>query len=91
MMLLSFAAFVAGGVIAGQFPEGVARGLIVATGALFAFGVSLTAVVLTRCPNCGWLLTMTQTKAGVPCSHPWVDKVCSNCKRDLMEPVDPAA
>lgn len=50
----------------------------------------IAALVLSRCPDCGWPLYFTKTRWGIPWNHPWLDKVCSSCHRDLTksEPVN---
>lgn len=49
-------------------------------------GCIIAALVLSRCPGCGWPLYLTKTRWGVPWNHPWLDKVCSRCQRDLTRP-----
>ena len=83
------ASFGLGVLVAGQLPHSERlRIFAVLTGMLFFGGFVISAMVITRCPYCRWMLYLTQTKWG-PWSHPWPDRICSNCKRDLAKP-DPS-
>lgn len=63
-------------------------GVAAITGTTSFLGCIIAALILSRCPFCGWPLYLTKTRSGIPWHHPWLQKVCSRCQRDLTKPIE---
>lgn len=83
LVALSVVSFLILANLGALFPPAKALAIAISLLALASFAAcAVTVMVKTRCPHCGWSLSLTKTKLGMPWSHPWPDKVCSNCRRD---------
>ena len=90
LIVLGFASFLGLTSLGGLFPNSRGAQFPFAMLGMLSFGAcAVIAMLKSRCPYCGWVLYLSQTAFGIPWAHPWVDKVCSACKRDLTKRLDP--